>query len=70
MMAVTVGHVVEGIVSLYPGAELVAYLQASDPPFLPLRDVRIRWLADRRLKASYEFALLNRAHVVAVTGLD
>jgi hypothetical protein len=42
VMAVTVGHVVEGTVSLYPGAELMAYLQGSDPPFLPLRDVRVR----------------------------
>jgi hypothetical protein len=70
IMAMTVGHVVEGTVSLYPGAELVAYLEASDPPFLALRDVRIRWLADRRLKASYDFALLNRAQIIAVSGLD
>jgi hypothetical protein len=70
IMAMTVGHVVEGTVSLYPGAELEAYLEASDPPFLSLRDVRIRWLADRRLKAGYEFALLNRAQVIAVSGLD
>jgi hypothetical protein len=70
VMAVTVGHVVEGTVSLYPGAELMAYLQGSDPPFLPLRDVRVRWLADRRLKTSYDFALLNRAQIIAVSGLD
>jgi hypothetical protein len=70
ILAVTVGHIVEGTVSLYPGAELVPYLEASDPPFLPLREVRIRWLADRRLKTSYEFALLNRSHIIAVSGLD
>jgi hypothetical protein len=70
IMAVTVGHVVEGTVGLYPGAELMAFLQASDPPFLPLRDVRVRWLADRRLKTSYDFALLNRAQIIAVSGLD
>ena len=70
VLAVTTGHVVEGTVSLYPGADLIAFLQATDPPFLPLVDVRVRWLADRRLKTSYEFVLLNRSHVVAVTGLD
>jgi hypothetical protein len=70
IMAVTVGHIVEGTVSLYPGAELMAYLEASDPPFLPMREVRIRWLADRRLKTSYDFALLNRAQIIAVSGLD
>jgi hypothetical protein len=70
ILAVTTGHVVEGTVSLYPGADLIAFLQATDPPFLPLVDVRVRWLADRRLKTTYEFVLLNRSHVVAVTGLD
>jgi hypothetical protein len=70
VLAVTTGHVVEGTVSLYPGADLIAFLQATDPPFLPLVDVRVRWLADRRLKTTYEFVLLNRSHVVAVTGLD
>jgi hypothetical protein len=70
VLAVTTGHVVEGTVSLYPGADLIAFLQATDPPFLPLVDVRVRWLADRRLKTTYDFVLLNRSQVVAVTGLD
>jgi len=70
ILAVTIGHLVEGTVSIYPGASLMGYLQASDPPFLPLLDVRVRWLADRRLHTKYEFVLLNRSQVVAVTGLD
>jgi len=70
ILAVTTGHVVEGTVSLYPGADLMTFLQASDPPFLALLDARVRWLADRRLKTTYEFVLLNRSHVVAVTALD
>jgi hypothetical protein len=70
IMAVTAAHIVEGTVSLYPGAELMAYLQASDPPFLPLLNARIRWLADRRLKTAFEFAMLNRAQIVAVAALD
>jgi hypothetical protein len=70
VMAVTVGHVVEGTIALYPSADLMAYLQGSDPPFLPLVEANVRWLADRRLKTRYEFVLLNRSHVVAFTGLD
>jgi hypothetical protein len=70
IMAVTAAHIVEGTVSLYPGAELMSYLQATDPPFLPLLNARLRWLSDRRLKTSYEFALLNRAQIVAVAPLD
>jgi len=70
IMAVTAAHIVEGTVSLYPGAELMAYLEASDPPFLPLLNARLRWLADRRLKTGFEFAMLNRAKIVAVAALD
>jgi hypothetical protein len=70
IMAVTAAHIVEGTVSLYPGAELMTYLQATDPPFLPLLNARLRWLSDRRLKTSFEFALLNRAQIVAVAPLD
>ena len=68
--ALTDGHYIEGTVSLYPGADLVAFLQATDPPFLPLLDVRIRWLTDRRLKSRFEFALLNRRQVIGVAPLD
>jgi hypothetical protein len=68
--ALTSGHYVEGTVSLYPGADLLAVLQATDPPFLPLLDVRLRWLTDRRLKSRFEFALLNRRQIVAVAPLD
>jgi hypothetical protein len=70
ILALSEGHVVEGTVSLYPGADIMRFLESSDPPFLPLLDARVRWLADRRLKTRYEFLLLNRAHVVAVSGLD
>jgi hypothetical protein len=70
ILAVTAGHVVEATVSLYPGADLMRYLELRDPPFLPLVDARVRWLADRRLKTRYEFVLLNRTHVVAFSGLD
>jgi hypothetical protein len=70
IVAVTTGHIVEGTVSLYPGAELEAYLQAGDPPFLPLIRTRVRWLADRRLKTLFEFVLLNRAHVLASAGVE
>jgi hypothetical protein len=68
--AITPGHVIEGTVSLYPDADLRSFLQASDPPFLPLLDVNMRWLADRRLATTYEFGLLNRTHIVGVTATD
>jgi hypothetical protein len=61
---------VAGDISLYPGVDQTAYLQGSDPPFLALRSAAVRWLADRRLKAGFEFALVNRTHVVAFVVRD
>jgi len=69
MIAVTPGHIIEGTVEIYAGAEVISFLQASDPPFLPLVDARLRWLADRRVKTTYSFLLLNRLHIVGVTVL-
>ena len=70
ILAITVGHLVEGTISLYPGADLRMFLQASDPPFLPLLDARVRWLTDRRLKTRFAFVLLNRSHIVASAAAD
>jgi hypothetical protein len=66
----TVAHVLDATVSLYPGAEAVTYLEAPDPPFVPLQHVSVRWVGDRRLRASFSFALLNRQAIVAVALQD
>jgi len=66
----TRSHIAEATISLYPGASAAAYLEALDPPFLPVLDLRLRWLADRRLRGSWPFALVNRRHLVAVGGHD
>ena len=63
---VTAAHVLDATVSLYPGADAVAYLEAPDPPFVPLQHVSVRWVQDRRLRASFPFALLHRRAIVAV----
>ena len=61
---------INGTLSLYPGAGALAFLQASDPLFLPLRSPAVRWLADRRLKTSFVFGLVNRGHLVAFSAAD
>jgi hypothetical protein len=65
LMAVTQGHVITGTFFIYPGAEAVAYLRAKEPTWVPLADVRIRSLVDRRIKFAASFAVLNRRSVVA-----
>ena len=67
LLVVTRGHVITGTFFTYPGAEPVAYLRAAEPHWVPIADVRIRSLVDRRVKFSAAFAVLNRRSVVATT---
>jgi Family of unknown function (DUF6812) len=70
LVVVTSGHTMTGEVHVPPEGELAAFIESSDPQFVPMTDVRTRSLADRRIIARYDFALLNRRHVVAATELQ
>jgi hypothetical protein len=70
IIAVTPGHTLTGEVYLAPGAILAAFIESSDPLFIPMTEVRTRSLADRRVITRYSFALLNRRHMVAATALQ
>ena len=69
LVVVTPGHTLTGEVHLIPGGELGSFVESDDPAFIALTDVRTRSLADRRIIARYNFALLNRRHIVATTAL-
>jgi hypothetical protein len=62
----TAAHLVSGTAYLHAQASMAAFIDATDPAFVPLTDVRVRWLADRRLAGRYAFALVQRAHIVGV----
>lgn len=70
IVVVTSGHTMTGDAYIPPAAELGAFIESTDPPFIPLLDVRARSLADRRIIVRYGFALLNRRHIVAATALQ
>jgi hypothetical protein len=70
LVVVTSGHTLTGNVHVAPGADLAIFIESSDPQFIPMTDVRARSLADRRVISRYEFALLNRRHIVAATELQ
>ena len=65
MLAVTEGHLITGTIYIYPGAEPIAYLRAKEPRWLPVTDVRVRSLVDRRIKFGAAFAVLQRKGVLA-----
>jgi len=70
LIVVTPGHTLTGAVYLNPQAILAGYIESPSPPWIPMSDVRTRSLADRRVISRYEFALLNRRHIVAATELQ
>ena len=47
-------------------ASIMAFIDATDPKFIPMTDVRVRWVTDRKLAARYPFALLQRTQIVGV----
>lgn len=67
LVVVTPGHTLTGNVYIPIGAELGHFVESVDPSFIPMTDVRTRSLADRRVVGRYDFALVNRRHIVAAT---
>jgi hypothetical protein len=67
LVVVTPGHTLTGDVYVPVGGELARFVESTDPAFIPMTDVRTRSLADRRVVARYDFALINRRHIVAAT---
>jgi len=69
LIVVTPGHTVNGAVYTPPGALLDVFVESPTPPFVPMTDVHTRSLADRRVRAHYEFVVLNRRHIVAASAM-
>jgi len=70
LIVVTGGHTLSGEIHLNPEAVLSAFIESPSPQWIPMTDVRTRSLADRRVISRYEFALLNRQHIVAATEMQ
>jgi len=66
LVVMTAAHIIYGNAYLHEEASLTMFIDATDPRFLPMTNVRVRWLADRRLAGRYPFALLQRSHIIGV----
>jgi hypothetical protein len=62
----TDAHIVYGLAHLHQEASMIAFLDATDPHFIPMTNVRVRWLGDRRLAGRFAFVLVQRDHIVGV----
>ncbi len=65
MLALTDAHVITATFYIYPSAEPLAYLNAHEPPWIPVADVRLASLVDSKVEIRAGFAVLNRRAVIA-----
>ncbi len=66
LVIMTAAHLVDGLIHLHSGGSLLHFVDSTDPRFIPMSDVRVRWLDDRTLAGHFDFALLHRAKILGV----
>jgi hypothetical protein len=66
LVVMTRTHIIDGDVFLLGDGLIMAFVDATDPKFIPMSDVRVRWVSDRKLAARYPFALLQRSQILGV----
>jgi hypothetical protein len=59
-------HIIDGDVFILGDGAIMSFVDATDPKFIPMNDVRVRWVSDRKLAARYPFALLQRSQILGV----
>jgi hypothetical protein len=63
----TPGHSIRGKVHVFGQTDVLAFVDASDPHFIPVTDAAMRSLGDAKIATSYEFVLINRKHMIGAS---
>lgn len=66
LVVLTRTHIIDGDVFIHGDGSIMAFVDATDPKFIPMSDVRVRWVSDRKLAARYPFALVQRSQILGV----
>lgn len=66
LVVLTRSHIIDGDVFIQRDGSIMTFVDASDPKFIPMSDVRVRWVSDRKLAAHYPFALVQRSQILGV----
>jgi hypothetical protein len=66
LVVMTRAHIIYGYVYIHEHGSLMQFVDSTDPRYIPMSNVRVRWLADRRLAGRYPFALIQRAQILGV----
>jgi hypothetical protein len=66
LVLLTRAHVIDGDVFIHGDGSIMSFVDATDPKFIPMTNVRVRWVSDRKLAARYPFALVQRTQILGV----
>lgn len=66
LVILTRSHIIDGDVFIHGDGTIMAFVDATDPKFIPMTNVRVRWVSDRKLAARYPFALVQRTQILGV----
>ena len=66
LVVLTRTHIIDGDVFMHGDGSIMAFVDATDPKFIPMSDVRVRWVSDRKLAGRYPFALLQRTQILGI----
>ena len=66
LVVLTRSHIIDGDVFIQRDGTIMSFVDATDPRFIPMSDVRVRWVSDRKLAARYPFALMQRTQILGV----
>jgi hypothetical protein len=66
LVVLTRSHMIDGDVFVHGDGSIMSFVDATDPKFIPMSNVRVRWVDDRRLAARYPFALVQRNQILGV----
>ena len=66
LVVITRTLMIDGDIFIHGEGEIMAFVDATDPKFIPMNNVRVRWLSDRRLAARFPFALVQRSQILGV----
>jgi hypothetical protein len=66
LVIMTPAHIVAGDVHVHAGGSILHFVDSTDPRFIPMSDVRVRWLDDHALVGQFPFALVHRTQILGV----
>ena len=66
LVLVTRSHIIDGEVFIQVDGSVMTFVDATDPKFIPMSDVRVRWVTDGKVAARYPFALVQRSQILGV----